>query len=125
MVCYDLRFPVWSRNDDSYDLLIYVANWPNRRHLAWETLLRARAIENLCFVAGVNRTGTDGNDIPYSGGSAIVDYLGQEMASLGDRVGTAAAALNLADLHSFRERFAFHKDADNFSLGDAGTSGSD
>ena len=125
MVCYDLRFPVWSRNDDSYDLLIYVANWPNRRHLAWETLLRARAIENLCFVAGVNRTGTDGNDLPYSGGSAIVDYLGQEMASLGDRVGTAAAALSLADLRNFRERFAFHMDADNFSLDDAGTSGAD
>lgn len=116
MVCYDLRFPVWSRNRGHYDLLVYVANWPSRRHHAWETLLRARAIENLSFVIGVNRTGTDGNDLPYAGGSAVIDYLGHEMVSLGDRIGSARATLNLADLQRFRERFPFHVDADGFEL---------
>ena len=116
MVCYDLRFPVWSRNRDDYDLLIYVANWPSRRQLAWDTLLRARAIENLAFAAGVNRTGRDGNDLPYAGGSAIVDFKGEAVADLGDGEGTATAALSLNDLRAFRERFAFHKDADEFEL---------
>ena len=87
MVCYDLRFPVWSRNRDSYDLLLYVANWPDRRHHAWETLLRARAIENLSYVAGVNRTGRDGNDIAYSGGSSIIDYLARTSNILATKQG--------------------------------------
>ena len=116
MVCYDLRFPVWSRNRDGYDLLLYVANWPNRRHHAWATLLRARAIENLSYVAGVNRTGTDGNDIPYDGGSSIIDFLGADLANLGDQEGTASAELDLEKLTAFRERFAFHKDADHFTI---------
>lgn len=118
MVCYDLRFPAWSRNGNSYDLLLYVANWPDRRHQAWETLLRARAIENLSYVAGVNRTGNDGNDIPYKGGSSIIDYLGADLANLGDREGTATAELDLEKLTEFRDRFAFHKDADNFTIED-------
>ena len=109
MVCYDLRFPVWSRNRGLYDLLLYVANWPERRHHAWATLLRARAIENLCYVAGVNRTGIDGNDIPYSGGSSIIDFLG-------DHAGTVSVELDLEKLRAFRERFAFHKDADSFAI---------
>jgi predicted amidohydrolase len=116
LVCYDLRFPVWSRNRGFYDLLLYVANWPNRRHHAWATLLRARAIENLSYVAGVNRIGTDGNDIPYDGGSSIIDYLGADLANLGDQEGTASADLDLEKLTAFRERFAFHKDADNFTI---------
>lgn len=116
MVCYDLRFPVWSRNRDSYDLLLYVANWPDRRHHAWETLLRARAIENLSYVAGVNRTGRDGNDIPYGGGSSIIDYLGESLEDLGGQAGTASARLDLEKLTEFRERFAFHKDADQFTI---------
>ena len=116
LVCSDLRFPVWSRNRDCYDLLLYVANWPDRRHHAWETLLRARAIENLSYVAGVNRTGLDGNDIPYNGGSAIIDYLGEDLAALGDETGTASAELSLDKLTTFRERFAFHKDADSFTI---------
>ena len=116
MVCYDLRFPAWSRNKSNYDLLLYVANWPDRRHHAWETLLRARAIENLSYVAGVNRTGNDGNDIPYRGGSSIIDYLGADLANLGDREGTATAELDLVKLTAFRERFAFHKDADDFTI---------
>lgn len=116
MVCYDLRFPAWSRNRDSYDLLLYVANWPARRHHAWETLLRARAIENLSYVAGVNRTGKDGNDIPYNGGSAMIDYLGETQVDLGNRSDTATTVLDLDQLGAFRDRFAFHKDADNFTL---------
>ncbi len=118
MVCYDLRFPVWSRNCPvlNYELLLYVANWPSRRHHAWETLLRARAIENLSYVAGVNRTGTDGNDLPYRGGSAIIDFLGHDLADLGDRAGVATVTLDKAALAKFREKFPFHIDADTFSI---------
>ncbi len=116
MVCYDLRFPVWSRNRDDYDLLIYVANWPSRRQVAWDTLLRARAIENLAWAAGVNRIGRDGNDLPYAGGSAVVDFKGEAVAELGDGEGTATATLSLHDLRTFRERFAFHRDADEFAM---------
>lgn len=115
-VCYDLRFPVWSRNQDGYDLLLYVANWPKQRHVAWETLLRARAIENLSFVVGVNRVGTDGNELPYGGGSAIVDYVGQELSVLHEEPGSATASLDMHMLKKFRDRFAFHKDADQFSI---------
>ena len=116
MVCYDLRFPAWSRNRDNYDLLICVANWPSRRHYAWESLLRARAIENLSYVVGVNRTGVDGNDTPYTGGSAIIDYAGQELANLNDKTGVATRTLDFDSLQKFRDRFAFHKDADDFSI---------
>jgi len=118
MVCYDLRFPGWSRNQGDYDLLIYVANWPNRRQHAWDTLLRARAIENLSFVAAVNRIGTDGNDHPYSGGSSIIDFLGADLANLHDSEGTATAELDRQALLSFREHFAFHKDADKLTIDD-------
>ena len=116
MICYDLRFPVWSRNRDHYDVLIYVANWPSRRQFAWDTLLRARAIENLSFVVGVNRNGIDGNDLPYTGGSCIVDYLGADLANLQDRNGVSSATLDKKALLEFRERFAFDKDADSFSI---------
>jgi omega-amidase len=116
MICYDLRFPVWSRNLGNYDMLLYVANWPAARHNAWSTLLRARAIENLSYLAGVNRVGEDGNKLPYAGGSAIIDYLGQDLADLGDHEGSATATLDLAALRKFRDRFAFHEDADDFTL---------
>jgi predicted amidohydrolase len=116
MVCYDLRFPVWSRNRGDYDLLVYVANWPDRRHQAWETLIRARAIENLAFVAGVNRIGTDGNGIRYVGGSAIIDYLGNYLAAPGEKPDVATASLDLPGLRTFRQKFPFHVDADEFSL---------
>jgi len=116
MICYDLRFPAWSRNRNSYDLLLYVANWPSKRHNAWATLLRARAIENLSYLAGVNRIGQDGNNLPYIGGSAIIDYLGNDIADLGDQPGAATATLDLDELQRFRDRFAFHKDADDFSI---------
>lgn len=116
MICYDLRFPVWSRNRGDYDLLLYVANWPSRRHNAWATLLRARAIENLSYLAGVNRVGLDGNDLPYIGGSAIIDYLGNDLVDLGDQEGTGTATLDLATLRNFRDKFPFDKDADEFAL---------
>ena len=116
MICYDLRFPVWSRNQDNYDLLLYVANWPSRRHFAWQTLIRARAIENQSFVAAVNRSGTDGNKLPYLGGSAIIDYLGQTLTDLGEQEGVATVTLDKEALARFREKFPFHKDADKFSI---------
>jgi predicted amidohydrolase len=116
MVCYDLRFPVWSRNRGDYDLLVYVANWPDRRHQAWETLLRARAIENQAFVAGVNRIGTDGNGIRYVGGSALIDYLGNYLALPGESPGIFSAMLDMQSMLEFREKFPFHLDADDFTL---------
>lgn len=118
LVCYDLRFPVWSRRSKTQDfeLLLYVANWPDSRHQAWETLLRARAIENQCYVAGVNRVGKDGNDVSYSGGSALIDYYGNDLANLGDRGGHATVTLDADSLQRFRERFPFDIDADTFAI---------
>jgi len=118
MVCYDLRFPVWSRRRDADDfqLLVYVANWPSPRHNAWETLLRARAIENQCYVVGVNRIGSDGNDVPYSGGSAVIDYTGKDIVNLEDADASAVAELDPAMLAKFRDRFPFAVDADDFEL---------
>ena len=116
MICYDLRFPVWSRNLDDFDLLLYVANWPSRRHFAWQNLIRARAIENQCYVAAVNRCGTDGNDLPYLGGSAAIDYLGKDIVDLGEQAGTGTTALDMEALLAFRERYPFHLDADTFEL---------
>ncbi len=116
MICYDLRFPVWSRNRDRYDLLLYVANWPAPRHLAWKTLTRARAIENLSYVAAVNRIGADGNDHPYKGGSMIINFLGKVMENLGGEEGVATAKLSLNKLQSYRRKFAFQDDADEFLI---------
>jgi predicted amidohydrolase len=116
MICYDLRFPVWSRNRGDYDLLLYVANWPQRRAHAWSTLLKARAIENLCYVAGVNRIGKDGNGATYAGDSVVLDFLGQLLSSEGggDRVETTV--LDLESLRSYRASFPAHLDADRFEL---------
>jgi predicted amidohydrolase len=116
MVCYDLRFPVWSRSRGDYDLLLYVANWPQRRALAWSTLLRARAIENQSYVVGVNRIGKDGNGTTYAGDSVALDFLGQPLSSEGggDRVETAV--LDLESLRAYRESFPAHLDADRFEL---------
>jgi len=116
MICYDLRFPVWSRSRDDYDLLLYVANWPQRRAHAWSTLLKARAIENLSYVVGVNRIGKDGNGATYAGDSVALDFLGQPLSSEGggDRVETAV--LDLESLHAYRQSFPAHLDADRFEL---------
>ena len=121
LVCYDLRFPVFSRNrhdDDGfeYDLVLFVANWPSARAHAWRTLLRARAIENLSYCVGVNRVGVDGNELPYSGDSAVLDFLGQTMVDLGAQEQTVTVALDAAALAAFREHFPAWMDADAFEL---------
>lgn len=124
LVCYDLRFPVFSRNVHDagrpggydYDLLIYVANWPAARHFAWQSLLKARAIENLSYVVGVNRTGRDGNGLDYLGGSVVHDFLGQTLLDLGERPAMRTAVLSKPDLEAFRRRFPAHLDADRFNL---------
>lgn len=123
LICYDLRFPVYSRNiwheerqQADYDILIYVANFPALRSLAWKTLLRARAIENWAFVLGVNRRGTDGNGIFYSGDSAAVNFLGEAMCELSqdEDFGEVIFEKNLLD--DFRKRFPAYMDADKFSI---------
>ena len=115
-VCYDLRFPVFSRNRNDYDLLLYVANWPAARQTAWDTLLRARAMENLSYCVGVNRVGTDGAGIPYQGGSVILDYIGVELASAGQAAAVVQAQLSAERLRRFRSKFPAHLDADEFCL---------
>jgi predicted amidohydrolase len=118
LVCYDLRFPVWSRRraDLEYDLLTYSANWPAVRRYAWSTLLRARAIENQAFVAGVNRVGEDGLGTPHAGDSVVVDFAGAPLADLADRAGVVTASLDPAALRAWREKFPAHLDADAFIL---------
>ncbi|TVR61671.1 MAG: amidohydrolase [Gemmatimonadales bacterium] len=124
LVCYDLRFPVFARNrfdrtrpgDHDYDLLVFVANWPAARHRAWQTLLQARAMENLSYVAGVNRVGTDGNGIAYAGGSAVLDFMGEPVEAAGDGVETLVTTLSMTRLREYRERFPAHLDADRFEL---------
>ncbi len=121
-VCYDLRFPVWSRNrvpeagGCEYDLALYVANWPSPRRYAWRILLRARAIENLAFVVGVNRVGTDGNGFHYAGDSAALDPLGQPLVELGEQAQVVTVTLSAERLRAHRERFPAWRDADDFRL---------
>lgn len=117
LICYDLRFPVWSRNVDQHDLMLYVANWPEARRQAWNRLLPARAIENQCFVIGVNRVGIDGNDISYSGDSTIIDPLGDYVvAPLQNTEEVRTATLNKDLLNGLREKFPVHMDADRFTI---------
>jgi predicted amidohydrolase len=132
LVCYDLRFPVWSRQapqerdvpgdaapdarDLEYDLVIYVANWPQRRSLAWKTLLQARAIENQAYVIGVNRVGNDGNNIYHSGDSMIIDPLGEILYHEADKEEVFTLTLEKEKLDAIRERFPFWKDADRFHI---------
>lgn len=116
-VCYDLRFPVWSRNREDYDLLIYVANWPAARRLHWRSLLLARAIENQAYVLGVNRVGDDANGIAYDGDSMAIGPDGSVLADLAGQEKTAQVTLSGSDLLTYRKRFPVHEDADSFSLG--------
>lgn len=118
LVCYDLRFPVYSRRrpELEYDVLLYVASWPGVRRKAWQALLRARAIENVSFVVGVNRIGRDGNDITYSGDSVVHDYLGDPLAELGSESAVTTVELDGDALQAFRQRFPAHLDADRFTL---------
>jgi len=116
-VCYDLRFPVFSRNKNDYDITIYVANWPMARNSAWKTLLQARAIENLSYVVGVNRIGEDGKSIPYSGDSAIIDFKGNYLQQAKAQEETVISTqLSHQELVDFREKFPAHLDADNFTI---------
>ena len=118
LVCYDLRFPVWSRNvNNEYDLLIYVANWPVPRRNAWDVLLQARALENSCYVCGVNRIGMDNHHIPHNGGSAVYSPKGELLISVPDNEeGIATATLTLSTLEEFRKKFPAWKDAENFTI---------
>ncbi len=116
MVCYDLRFPVFFRNRDDYDLLLCVANWPAARQPAWDVLVRARAIENLSYMAAVNIVGTDGNGVTYSGGSVLLDPQGCSLAEAGDQSGVFSATLNIDQLKTYRQTFPAWQDADEFSL---------
>ncbi|MEO6329574.1 MAG: nitrilase family protein [Ginsengibacter sp.] len=129
LICYDLRFPVWSRQTPffagevpgvkqgfEYDVLIYVANWPERRSIAWKTLLRARAIENQCYVVGVNRVGEDANKINYCGESMIVDPLGEILYQKANEEDVFTFVLVKEKLDEVREKFPFWRDRDEFKL---------
>ncbi|MEX0968171.1 MAG: amidohydrolase [Bacteroidia bacterium] len=116
MVCYDLRFPVWIRNTELYDCLIFVANWPERRANHWELLLQARAIENQCFVAGVNRVGTDGNEVEYDGRSAIYSPTGDCLAQMKHQQGIIYAQLEKTSITKVRRYMPFLQDRDTFDI---------
>lgn len=123
LICYDLRFPVWSRNQwnpslnsMSYDLLVYVANWPMVRSQAWETLLHARAIENLSYVAGVNRVGIDGNSIEYNGKSSLIGPAGETLFAIENTEVVKTITLSANALQAYRERFPAFLDSDDFSF---------
>jgi len=120
-ICYDLRFPVWARQESSgkepeYDVLIYVANWPEKRIHAWKTLLCARAIENQCYVVGVNRVGDDGKNMYHSGSSLIVDPLGEVLYHMADQEDVFTITLEKEKLEEVRTKFPFWKDADHFNI---------
>ncbi|MBL7890038.1 MAG: amidohydrolase [Bacteroidia bacterium] len=119
LICYDLRFPVWARNknDNRYDLLIYVANWPERRNYPWKTLLLARSIENQCYVAGVNRVGNDGNEIYHSGDSALINFKGEILSKIpAHDECIETISISYAELEEFRKQFPVLNDADEFHL---------
>lgn len=118
LICYDLRFPVWSRNTsvETYDLILYVANWPAARTSAWNALLKARAIENLSYCIGVNRVGIDGNNIPYDGHSSAYDAKGNLISSLDDSEDMITIRLSKQELVDFRKKFPADLDADQFTI---------
>lgn len=116
LICYDLRFPVWSRNTSSFDLLVYHANWPAVRQEVWEILLRARAIENQCYVIGINRVGKDGRGMNHLGGSTVIDPKGRLILHMGEKEGVGIASLNLEELYDFRDKFPALRDRDEFRI---------
>lgn len=116
LICYDLRFPVWSRNTTDYDLLIYTANWPSARVDAWMTLLKARAIENQCYVVGVNRTGSDGNGFEYPGSSAVFDMSGASLYTSDDAPDVATVRLSASNLKDYRKQYNFLADRDSYII---------
>ncbi len=117
LICYDLRFPVWARNRNDYDVLIYSANWPQARTEAWNTLLKARALENQAYVVGANRVGVDGNSISYSGNSQLIDAKGNVLSSIEDFAeNMVVAQFSYFELIKFRTDFPVLNDADEFSI---------
>ncbi len=119
-ICYDLRFPVWARQKvtdaPEYDVLLYVANWPEKRNYAWKSLLVARAIENQCYVIGVNRVGNDGNEMYHSGDSMVINPLGEILYHKAREEDIFTIKLNKANIDEVRNKFPFWKDADNFKI---------
>jgi predicted amidohydrolase len=117
LICYDLRFPVWARNDENYDILIYVANWPSPRIKAWDTLLKARAIENLCYTIGLNRVGIDNNKLNYPGHSAVYDPFGECLLSFEEHEEKIKSVrLEKSAVNTVRNKFSFLDDRDDFTL---------
>ena len=115
-ICYDLRFPVWTRNRSDYDILLYVANWPEKRNNAWKTLLKARAIENLSYAIGLNRVGVDGNKNHYSGDSAVIHPGGDVLKEVSNDEMTFTISLSKKDLEEFRNKLPFYLDKDKFEI---------
>lgn len=115
-VCYDLRFPVWLRSRGDYDALLCVANWPAARQTAWNALLRARAVENLCYTIAVNRIGRDGNGVDYRGGSGVYGPEGDPLAEVFDRDAVVTVSLDLDELDAYRRQFPAWRDADGFEI---------
>ncbi len=119
LVCYDLRFPVWSRNTENFDTILFLANWPASRADAWNILLKARAVENQCYVIAVNRTGIDSNNLNYIGQSQVIDFKGQEIKNLENRENVICkVSINLQDLQDFRKKYPFLDDRDHFTIND-------
>ena len=117
LICYDLRFPVWARNVEDYDLLLYVANWPKPRIAAWDALLKARAIENMCYCVGVNRVGLDASNYEYTGSSAVYDVLGNKISNIAiNKEQIEEVTLQKSILKKYREKLQFLNDRDHFSL---------
>jgi predicted amidohydrolase len=115
-ICYDLRFPVFARNTQKYDLLVYVANWPKPRIAAWDALLKARAIENMSYTIGVNRVGTDANNHEYVGHSQAIDYLGQYVLEPQQTDGVFSLEINKEEQNQVRDKFGFLNDIDDFEI---------
>ena len=116
LICYDLRFPVFSRNKEDYDVLIYVANWPKPRINAWNSLLKARAIENMCYTIGVNRIGIDATNLEYNGNSQIIDFSGNYLLDPQENEEVYCTTLHKSSLVEFREKFGFLNDRDTFTV---------
>lgn len=117
LICYDLRFPVWSRNRNEYDLLVYIANWPASRRDVWQTLLKARALENQAYVVGLNRIGSDGNAISYAGDSVVINPRGVTVSKMKPfEDSTEIVTVSLKELQEFRDRFPVCLDGDDFTI---------
>lgn len=116
LICYDLRFPVWSRNNEFFDLLIYTANWPEKRSHHWKQLLIARAIENQCYVAGVNRVGADGMDFNYTGDTSVIDFSGKILYQVSEIENVSTISLSRENLQTYRNSLQFLADQDKFEI---------